>query len=400
MLVVCVYFTRGTVLPWVLPVPAIGWILLAVLTLLLAVAIVIVGGGRWRWSWVMVLLAFAAGVCQAEQPKTAGFHWLGIVLLVISIGPLILNSVAIELRAATWRLTTTGMIALTGIFTLWYLFRLPSFGKGFSSFMYQCMLLGPIVGMGIVIGLMRAIHGHSWRWCLFAILGIIPLLASGSRAAILATIAGIAFLLTRHKPILGIGVIVLCATLIYGFISRGRNLDSSSDSLTGAISQKGDLNSRAELWESRIAEFKSSPIIGIGMGMGNDSKSYKDQNGGLHVEPGSSYLALLSMTGLLGTISFFLTAGILILRFIASRQICELDKDILSVVGIYLAVHGVAEGWVLAFGSPLCLLFWLWLGRVGDFVTQSVTAKVKPNARKPHLARTFRNRAWETLKQE
>jgi hypothetical protein len=381
VLVVCVYFIRGTVLPWVLPVPAVGWILLTGLVLLVAVAIVIVGGGGWRWSWVMVLLAFAAGISQAEQPKLAALHWLGLALLILAVGPVVLNPVAMEVRSAAWRFSTNGMMALTGIFFLWYLLRFPSFGAGdFSSFMNQSMLLGPIVGMGIVIALARAIHGRSWRWGLLAILGLVPLLASGSRVAALATIVAGCFLLIRRKPILGLGVLVLCACLIYGFISRGGNLASSPDSLTGAMTRKGDLNSRADMWETRLLEFKSSPIIGIGVAMGTggaDKGGGKEENGNIRVEPGSSYLAVLSMTGGLGAIAFCSALGLLLFGFIGSRHNVGLDKDILSIVGIYLAVHGVAEGWILGFGSSLCFLFWLWLGKVGDAAWQPLRAKVK-----------------------
>ena len=340
----------------------------------------------------MVLLAFAAGICQAEQPKVAGLHWLGLILLVVSMGPVVLNPVAIEMRSAAWRFSTNGMIALTGIFFLWYLLRLPSFGAGdFSSFMYQCMLLGPIVGLGIVIALARAIHGRSWRWGLFAILGFIPLLASGSRVAALATIAAICFLLIRHKPILGLGFIVLCACLIYGFVSRGGNLESSADSLTGAMARKGNLNSRADMWEARLLEFKSSPLFGIGIGMGSgeaEKGGGKDENGDIRVEPGSCYLAVLSMTGGLGTIAFTSALGLLLFGFIGSRHNVGLDKDVLNVVGIYLAVHGVAEGWILGFGGPLCFLFWLWLGKVGDAALQPVRAIAKRRvSARPRFAR-------------
>jgi hypothetical protein len=327
----------------------------------------------------MVLLVFAVSICEAEQPESAALHWLGLVLLVISMGPVVLNPVAIEMRSAAWRFTTNGLISLTAVFLLWYVLRLPSFGKGFSGFMNQCMLLGPIAGLGVVIALARAIHGRSWLWGLSAVLGFIPVLASGSRLATLATIVGVCFLLIRHKPILGLGVLVLCASLIYGFISQGRKLEASPESLTGAMAYKGNLNSRAGRWESRLLEFRSSPIFGIGIAMATGEGGEKDVNGRMWVEPGSSYLALLAMTGGLGTAAFISALGLLLFRFAFTQRVAGLDKDILSVVGIFLAVHGVAEGWILSFGSPLCFLFWLWLGRVGDAARQPIHAKVKPN---------------------
>jgi hypothetical protein len=64
-----------------------------------------------------------------------------------------------------------------------------------------------------------------------------------------------------------------------------------------------------------------------------------------------------------------------------------MDKDILSVVGIFLAVNGIAEGWILGFGSPLCFLFWLWLGNVGDAAAQPFRAFAQRRIGRSRFAR-------------
>ena len=117
--------------------------------------------------------------------------------------------------------------------------------------------------------------------------------------------------------------------------------------------------------------------------MGSGAGGIKEGTGSIQVEPGSSYLAVLAMTGLLGAVSFCLALGFLMSKFFVSRRRVGLDKDILYLVGIYLAVHGVAEGWILGFGSPLCFLFWLWLGRVGDFALQPARAMAKRRVSAP-----------------
>ena len=144
--------------------------------------------------------------------------------------------------------------------------------------------------------------------------------------------------------------------------------------MTAALSRKGIENTRAELWQDRISEFKSSPVIGIGVAMGTGDSTDRTQNGSIRVEPGSCYLAILAMTGAMGTVAFFSALGLLLFRFASVQQKGRVDGDILCVVGIYLAVHGVAEGWILTFGSPLCFLFWLWLGNVGDAALQPARA--------------------------
>lgn len=365
---------------------------MTVLALSVAAGVAVSGGGMWRWSWVIVLGAFAFGLVQAEQLNSAALRWVGLALLMLAVGPVVQNPVAVALRSACWRFSTNGMVVLTGVFSLWYLLRLPSFGVGFSSFTNQCMLLGQIVGLGICIALARAIHGRSWRWGLLAVVGIIPLLASGSRVAALATAAAGCFLLTRHKPMFGglCGLLLLLAG--YSFINQVESgpSDQTSSSITGALARKGTNNSRADLWQSRIEEFKSSPLVGIGIGMGAGSGASIEAGGDIRIEPGSSYLAVLAMTGVVGFVSFFTALGILLYGFVSARRKVGLHRDILIVVAIFLAVIGVAEGWVLAFGSPLCFLFWLWLGNAGDFIQHPFSERVKTSL----ASRSLENRTF------
>lgn len=392
MSIVLVYFIRGTVLPLYLHVPDSTWIILTVAALFAGAGMVIAGGRRWRWSWVIVLLAFAAGICLTEQPKSAGLHWLGLALLILAVGPVVLNPVAIAVRSAAWQLTVTSMTTLTGIFIVWYALHLPSFGGAvyLTSFMNQSMLLGPIAGMGVCIALARAIHGRSWRWGLLAVLGLVPLLASGSRVAALATGAAGCFLIIRHKPMIGglCGLLFLFAVL--AFISHPQS-DQSSASFTGALARKGIDNSRADLWQSRIEEFESSPVFGIGIAMGTGEGASQEESGNVRVEPGSSYLAVLAMTGAVGTVAFFSALCLLLFGYMSSQRGAGLERDILNAVGIFLSVNGVAEGWILGFGSPLCFLFWLWLGNFGDAALQPVRAIAKSRLpAPPRFARAIR----------
>lgn len=330
-------------------------------------------GGKCRWSWMIVVLAFAASLCQAEQFGYTALRWAGLSLVILAVGPVMVSPAAMAVRSAAWRLTVKGMPILMAVFAMWYVLHLPSFGDtiNFTSFMNNSMLLGPIAGMGVVIALARAIHGRSWRWGLLAFLGLAPLVASGSRLAVLATGGAGCFLIIRQKPMVGglCGLLLLLGVCVYiTHAHEHEQSDEASDSLTGALARKGIGNSRADLWQSRIAEFISSPVVGIGIGTA--SGSVQDENDTPMVEPGSSYLAVLAMTGVLGTAAFVSALGLLLFGFMSACQVKASDKDILSAVGIFLAVHGVAEGWVLAFGSPICFVFWLWLGNVGDAASQ------------------------------
>ena len=382
VLLVLVYFFKATVLPWFLHVPTTVLLLANVLALALGTGVALVGGGRCRWSWILVLFAFAVGITSAEQTNPTALRWLGLAMLILAVGPLILNPAAIDLRAAAWKLTENGLPTLTAMFALWYLLQLPSYGAGFfTSFMAHCMLLGPIAGLGVGVAAARALHIRSWRWGLLAVAGVIPVLASGSRVATFATVAGVCFLLIRRKPVLGIVALILSLTVTITFVRGGRDVDKSTETLTGALAYKGNVNSRAELWESRLEEFRGNPLFGVGIGMGSGSGATVEANGSIRIEPGSCYLAILAMTGGLGSVAFLSALGLVLFAFATSRQKFGLEKDILSIVGIYLGVHGIAEGWILSFGNPLCFLFWLWLGKLGDVAIKPVPARNKRRLR-------------------
>jgi O-antigen ligase len=106
------------------------------------------------------------------------------------------------------------------------------------------------------------------------------------------------------------------------------------------------------------------------MGEGGEEQGVvTDDFGNVNVEPGSSYLAVLAMTGLSGATGM----GVFLLwiaakwfgrwRFLPAGQAAQLLG-----AGAFMGVNGIAEGWVLAVGSPLCLIFWLWLGQLVDSV--------------------------------
>jgi hypothetical protein len=352
------------------------------ISLLLATAVAASGRGKLRWSIVATLSAFALGIFQAEQTVSSMLHWLGVLFLVLAIGPVFLNPVAAYLRSTAWKYSINGIAALTVAFVLWYLCRLPRYGGTyFLAFMNHSMLLGPIAGIGVVIALARTMHRWSWTWTTLALFGFIPLLASGSRVAALATGVAGCFLFLRRKPLIGAICLIILSCLIYGFLKYGEKYQTG-DSFANALSKKGTGNSRADLWESRIDEFKSSPLIGIGVAMGSGAGASVEKDDMIRIEPGSSYLALLSMTGAIGVIAFIAALAPILYRFIQNKRVNCINKDILSVVGIYLAVHGFAEGWILGFGHPLCFLFWLWLGNVSDMVLIPFKASAPTRLRK------------------
>ena len=121
--------------------------------------------------------------------------------------------------------------------------------------------------------------------------------------------------------------------------------------------------SREERWSHRINEFTNSPFVGIGFAA--ISPEYTDEYNielGI-VEPGSSWLTVLSMIGIMGALPIIL---IIINTWNGLKAIYNNNTEdysiLLSGLLSLFYVHLIAEGYIFAGGSFLCFLFWLTLG--------------------------------------
>ena len=109
----------------------------------------------------------------------------------------------------------------------------------------------------------------------------------------------------------------------------------------------------------------SSPVFGVGIGI--TKKDFVESTGKYVVEPGSAYLTVLSMTGLVGATGIVVfMVGLAKNFFACQHRIPAPDRLEAMAVGSFWAVHGIAEGWTFAVGSSICLFFWIWTGRVSD----------------------------------
>lgn len=381
-----VYFLRGSVLPWYLPLSFDFWVWANLAVLFVAACAGVAGGGGWRVSWVLALSAFGLGISQAVQPMNSMSRWVGLVIMAVAIGPVIVNANGKAVRTAAWEWTVPGLMGSAGVFVVWHVFRLPNFGGGyFSAFMNQCMLAGPMAGLGGAFALARCLESRSWKLGLLSVLSVLPVLASSSRVATAATAVTYVTLVFRRGRTLGV-VLGAAAALGMGAVVLAPQGGSPGSSTVSAMSSKGTTNTRADLWESRLEEFASSPLLGIGVAMGTGGGAAIESSGDIRVEPGSSYLALLAMTGLSGTVTFAVALGLVLRRF-ARCEVGRVEKETVIAMGVFLAVHGIAEGWILSFGSPLAFLFWLWLGKIGDASVQGAGHLSQPVSEGRRVAR-------------
>jgi O-antigen ligase len=252
---------------------------------------------------------------------------------------------------------------------LWFLFNLPVMGKGrFTGVTIHSNLSGPLAGLAVLISFIVAIHRRSWKWAVLAAVCSLPCVVSGSRAGLVALgVAGVVVLLVRFRLNQAAVLVAILGFVTYFLLDRGVFNMPSLQALTSYLQEKGLANTRDHLWKARLYEFSQHPWIGIGVGMAEGAGgSYLDDNR-FNVEPGSSYLAVLAMTGIVGVTGFAIT--ILYMAFTVARSFPAFSPqnqaEILGVAA-FLAVHALAEGWILAVGSPFTFMFWLTCGRALD----------------------------------
>lgn len=182
---------------------------------------------------------------------------------------------------------------------------------------------------------------------------------SGSRSAFLAAMGAmcvVLFLLVKNKARLikyVISAVAVALVLSPIFLNR---------KTFGAMLAKQEYQeevggtSRDGLWSDRMAEFKSSPLIGVGFG----AHGVGDNKEVGRVETGGGWISILAQTGIIGLI---LAISIIFKAFTPIRKIRQ-DNSMMVIYAAYFffIVHSIVEGYMFQGGWYLCLIFWMVIG--------------------------------------
>lgn len=118
--------------------------------------------------------------------------------------------------------------------------------------------------------------------------------------------------------------------------------------------------SRDALWRARMAEFRSSPIFGVGYAVhGTGSHQGIGRN-----ESGSSWLSILAQTGIMG----FIIALLIWVQTLLCLPRVRFDKFYILVYGvlIFFTLHSVFEGYMFQGGWYMCIICWMALGLINE----------------------------------
>lgn len=233
----------------------------------------------------------------------------------------------------------------------------------FGGLFNQSMMLGPLAGASAVFMAYKAFEANKKDRKLYICATLMCMAAvffSASRSALICSVAGVLVMLLkasggsqRFLKILTIVVLIGAVTFpLWGSIT-----DDIMEKTETNIASGGFTSSREDKWNARITEFKSSPVFGIGYPSVDPNLDVVGIGG--VVEPGSSWLAILSMTGIVGFVLFF---SIFYKAYKACNKMRRREDALYLGLLALFAVHMVAEGYVFAAGGFLCFILWLVIG--------------------------------------
>lgn len=326
---------------------------------------------------VLLFLLFLPVTIIVDEPDPLFKSWLRLgafFLLMTSASPLIQCNYARNFRVSCLRAVLIASVIIAVVSFVFFFLGINYMVRNesseyleragmFGGLTRQSMMLGPVSAMGAIYCIYLALKTKRKIFWLFAIPCLGSVLFAASRLAFAGMLAGLSiqFLIYSKrksyflKVLLSIIVVLLVASPL---------LDKGMERLrmkhqTNLESRGKGFSSRDIKWEHRLSEFSSNPFFGVGF-CAMDKRfttDYGEEDG--NIEPGSSWLAILSMTGLIGAVLFlsvFLYCGKMTLKRNTN------DSMLLFALLTFFLVHFVGEGYIFSAGGALCFFAWIVIG--------------------------------------
>lgn len=226
----------------------------------------------------------------------------------------------------------------------------------FSGIAKHSMVLGPLAGISTIYLFIKYLDTKSKKCLMIMVLCIGSLFFAASRGAIFATLFGISIYFLKYirngnkkSIVLAFIIGILLFPIYQPYIDAALNKHGNKGNF-------GVYDSRTQKVDARIYEFTESPIYGVGFCAidPNGKDEYNVLTGS--IEPGSSWLAVLSMSGLFGFLFFLVIIGK------AMYQANKRKDNLLISILAFFSIHMLVEGYVFSAGNALSFLFWLSIG--------------------------------------
>lgn len=318
---------------------------------------------------VCLLSVWVNDVADIFQPYP---RFISFCMITLLVSPAISNESFTRFRL---RVFTTIVKLLQYVILASVIYAMMGGGYGkrnsyFQGITNQSMMLGPFAALCLFYCVYRLIlyakeRRKMWIYGILTLCSLFCLLQAGSRTAFVGALFSVVVFLTiyfrnelgRYMKV----VVAVCVVLALSFPVWGRYMDKLEEKNGGQTEL--NTNSREIHWKHRWGEFRSSPLWGIGFSsVSTDPSAVSIIGAGGQVETGSSWLTVLSMTGILGLCAFL---SVFVMAFV---KIWKLWYEIPLLSGFLMAIlcfwtlHMLAEGYIFAGGSSLGFCVWLVLG--------------------------------------
>lgn len=325
-------------------------------------------------------LAFAAvmSIALNEIPQyfSAWQRLMSFFFVILLISPWFYQGSLARVRFYMFKFTNILLIIIVMLSFLGHVTGIfPGLGLAglFQGLTNHSMILGPISAVVMLILTWKSCKSQNTRFQLLlyiamSLMSFFCIILSGSRGSLLAGILSLVILLLgiykeRLSKIFTIFIVII-GVMISTFSYWSVFTENIERKMQYAEESGDDFVSRSELWNYRVEEAKSSPVIGIGFASAKYGE-INTSNG--RIEPGTSWGALLAQIGVLGTVPLLF---LLIVFFNKLRKATDFDKIQYLLIALlsFFVIHMVVEGYVLASGNFLFFYFWLLLGFCYNYI--------------------------------
>lgn len=323
---------------------------------------------EWYFIALLGFLIIQLKICNTPAIFNVWMRFGLFVVMIIGISPMLQGDRIRDIRFQLWKLTLLISIILSlGSFVCFFL-EINYMRRGefdgiidvglFGGLTSHSMLLGPIAALASIFFAYIAYKKNSTLLSLCCFACLCAVLFSASRLALISAIIGITFMLysiaatkIKFAQIMLAMVLLLCTSFPLWRATTNFVVEKQQNNVeNGSI-----LFSRAEKFENRINEFKSSPLIGIGFAtVSTKTSDYSPYTGG--IEPGSSWLSILSMLGIVGAIWF---GGFFKKVYAGINSTSPPMSALFKGIFVFMCVHMLAEGYFFSAGSYLFFVVWL-----------------------------------------
>lgn len=337
-------------------------------------------GMEFNWG-LMAFLLYVPLALLITSPDAVFHSWERFVLfalLLVCVSPIFTGEEAIRNRRDMFRIVLV-VCVIIGVGSFFARFLGINFMRTYNrDFMSKVglfggltthsMLLGPIAGISAIY---MAYLGYLMRkktFFLLSFLSIMTVMFTASRSSLAATIAGITIAIFRLSGSINKFAVTIVAVIMLGaatFPLWGNAMDAVIAKNEANVRAGGATNSRDKLWDARINEFKENPVYGVGFAAIDRNSSGDtgfDVRTGM-VESGSSWLIILSMTGLLGAL---MIVPVLLRAYMTVYRDDEKFSALVCGVLTMFFVHMLAEGYIFYGGSQMAFMMWLTVGVAMD----------------------------------